>query len=108
MLTLEALDLADPLFSTCSRQAAERIDSSFSILSMRSKDPLARISSTSCMDSAKDTGPVEGGEFVDLGVLLPPGEPRGLGDREESGEAGLVSLVGPDPKLSKLGYSPGS
>ena len=37
--------------------AAERSDSSFSILSIRSMVPLARISSTMAMDSARETGP---------------------------------------------------
>ena len=37
--------------------AADNKDSSFSILSILSMVPLARISSTMAMDSARDTGP---------------------------------------------------
>ena len=46
--------------------------------------------------------PVTLGESVDLGVPAPPGLPRGLGDRLDSGEAGLCSLMF-EPKDSKLG-----
>ena len=102
--------------------AADKMDSNFSIRSIRSIFPLAKISSTICIDSANETGPlpkypifeeklreknaenlpVTLGESVDLGVPAPPGDPSGRGDRLDSGEAGLCSLT-LEPKDSKLG-----
>ena len=91
--------------------AADSRDSSFSILSMRSMVPLARISSTMAMDSASDTGPepvvVTLGEFA-TGDPVTPGP--GRGERLDSGDTGAPG--GSDRlevKLSRLGKSqPGS
>ena len=91
--------------------AADSRDSSFSILSMRSMVPLARISSTMAMDSASDTGPepvvVTLGEFA-TGDPVTPGP--GRGERLDSGDIGPPG--GSDRlevKLSRLGKSqPGS
>lgn len=86
--------------------AADRMFSSFSIRSILSRFPLARISSTICIDSARLTGPlpvvVTLGEAADLGVPMPA-----EGERLVSGEAGLGSDR-LELKLSRLGYSPGS
>lgn len=83
--------------------AAARTDSSLSILSTRSREELARISSTICIDSARETGPLPGFRGEEAA-----GEPRGRGEREDSGEAGENCSLSLDLKLSILGKSPGS
>ena len=84
--------------------AADRSDSSFSILSMRSMLPLARISSTMAMDSARETGPEP--VVVTLGDAagdpVSPGGPGGRGLRLDSGETGAPG-PGSEVKLSRLG-----
>ena len=85
--------------------AAVSSDSNFSILSILSMVPLARISSTMAMDSASDTGPDP--VVVTLGESATGGDPDatpGRGERLVSGDIGAPGgsdMV--EVKLSRLG-----
>ena len=124
-LGVERLVAADKMFSSFSIRSILRMCHMFhsgreSGSSYLSRFPLARISSTICMDSARLTGPlpvITASKFEPqltawLPVLVTLGEGADLGvpddgDRLVSGEAGLGSDTF-ELKLSRLGYSPGS